>query len=87
MGLIVVRYYLFSSSGTTVCVRHCKTLLCVPRRFVLVSVLYIPATTYEKFIYAEDIALLIKLRNFADLGDALNNDLKTVDEYLNKWSL
>ena len=65
----------------------------VPQGSVLAPILFniytadIPNCTSRKFIYADDIALLRRSRNFEDLESCLSNDLSTFKEYFQNWRL
>ena len=47
----------------------------------------IPATQADKFMYADDIAILHQSPTFSALEDALNADLSILENYFSQWHL
>ncbi|UYV76478.1 hypothetical protein LAZ67_14000543 [Cordylochernes scorpioides] len=46
-----------------------------------------PATNSQKFLYADDIALLHQEQSFSTLEQILNEDLKKLENFFSKWHL
>ena len=47
----------------------------------------LPATTWRKFIYADDICLVHQARTFEDLNTTINADIAKIREYCKRWRL
>ncbi|UYV73997.1 hypothetical protein LAZ67_11001769 [Cordylochernes scorpioides] len=65
----------------------------LPQGSVLAPLLFnvytadIPATNSQKFLYADDIALLHQEQSFSTLEQILNEDLKKLENFFSKWHL
>ena len=65
----------------------------VPHGSVLAPLLFniytsdLPQTTSSKYIYADDIALMISSKSIAELNKTLSTDLTSLDRYFHQWRL
>ncbi|UYV69795.1 hypothetical protein LAZ67_7000750, partial [Cordylochernes scorpioides] len=65
----------------------------LPQGSVLAPLLFnvytadIPPTNSQKFLYADDIALLHQEQSFSTLEQILNEDLKKLENFFSKWHL
>ena len=65
----------------------------VPQGSVLAPLLFnvytadLPPTSSNKYIYADDTALLTTSRSFKQLEDTLSKDLQTMQQYFHNWRL